>query len=59
LTQTNLQEVQQRFAQLSIEEQAKLINGISIDAAHILKKLLPDSPFVNMLVTVKSKFPNF
>jgi Mg/Co/Ni transporter MgtE len=56
LTQNNLQEVQSRIEQLSLADKAKLINGISMEAAHILKKILPDSPAIDALITTKSNF---
>jgi hypothetical protein len=41
---------------LSLADKAKLINGISMEAAHILKKILPDSPAIDALITTKSNF---
>jgi hypothetical protein len=51
--------MQQRLMQLSTEDRTKLINGISTEAAYVLKKILPDSPLVEMLISVKTKFSNF
>jgi hypothetical protein len=56
LLPNNLEDLQPILDQLTLEEKAKLINGISMEAAHILKKILPNSPVVDMLITTKSRF---
>ncbi len=55
MTTNNLDNLEPQVSQLTIEEKAKLISGISMEAAQILKKILPNNPMVDMLITVKSR----
>jgi hypothetical protein len=58
MTTNNLDNLEPQVSQLTIEEKAKLINGINMEAAQILKKILPNNPMVDMLITVKSRLSN-
>jgi hypothetical protein len=51
----NLEDLQK----LTPQEKLDLVNGITAEAALILKKLLPDNPAVDMLVKLKTGFSNF
>ena len=55
MTTINIEEIQSKLAELSLADRAKLINGISMEAALILKKILPDSPILDALIATKSR----
>ena len=54
----NLENLQPQLDQLTVEDKAKLISGISMEAAQILKKMLPNSPMIDMLIAIKSRITN-
>lgn len=49
----------ENLKKLTPQETQQLINGISPEAAAILKKIIPDSPLIDMLVQIKAGFSNF
>lgn len=48
------QELITRFNSLTVQEKARLVNGISKDAVEVIKKLLPESQSVQRLLELKS-----
>lgn len=49
------QELTFRLNTLSTEQRQTLIDGISLEAAEIIKYLLPNSPFVDQILQSKQK----
>ena len=46
-------QVQANLNTLTSDERLRLIQGISLEAAQILKKVMPDNIFVDMLIQYK------
>lgn len=53
LFNTTEQELLFRLNTLSQEQRQTLINGISFEAAEIIKYLIPNSPLIDQLLQVK------
>jgi hypothetical protein len=49
----------ENLQKLTPQEKLELVNGITAEAALILKKIFPESKAIDMLVKLKTGFSNF
>lgn len=52
-------DLSEALQRLTPEERQQLINGISPEAALVLKKILPNNQLIDTLIRLKTGFSNF